>query len=160
MKKLKIYLDTSVISHVQAEDAAEKATSTLRLWEEMIQDKYDICISKLVLAELNKCSEPKRTLMFHYLNRLKTEILEIDEVIELLALKYIEENIIPEKYGDDATHISAATVNNCDYIISWNFNHMVKVKTIMGVNGINKLMRYKEIGIVSPDSLIEEGDDD
>jgi hypothetical protein len=33
---------------------------------------------------------------------------------------------------------------------------MVKVKTIMGVNGVNKLSLYKEIGIVSPDNMIEE----
>ncbi len=160
MKKLKIYLDTSVISHLQTEDALEKTASTLKLWDEIAQGKYYVCISKLVLAELNKCAEPKKTLMFDYLNRSTFDIFEINEEIELLSLKYLEECIIPEKYGDDATHISAATVNNCDYIVSWNFKHMVKVKTIMGVNGINKLVGYKEIGIVSPDSLIEEGDDD
>ncbi len=98
--------------------------------------------------------------MFDYLNRVKFDILEINEEIELLSLKYIEEYIIPEKYEDDATHISTATVNNCDYLVSWNFKHMVKVKTIMGVNGINKLEGYKKIGIVSPDSLIEEGDEE
>lgn len=32
MKKLKIYLDTSVISHLQADDVPEKMTITNDLW--------------------------------------------------------------------------------------------------------------------------------
>ena len=32
-KKLKIYLDTSVISHLDQQDAPEKMASTLSFWE-------------------------------------------------------------------------------------------------------------------------------
>ena len=35
MKKLKIYLDTSVISHLDAPDAPEKMADTLMLWEDI-----------------------------------------------------------------------------------------------------------------------------
>jgi hypothetical protein len=34
MKKLKIYLDTSVISYLQQEDAPERMKDTLALWEQ------------------------------------------------------------------------------------------------------------------------------
>jgi hypothetical protein len=34
MKKLKIYLDTSVISYPQQEDAPERMKDTLALWEQ------------------------------------------------------------------------------------------------------------------------------
>ena len=33
MRKLKVYLDTSVISHLAQEDVPEKMTDTLKLWE-------------------------------------------------------------------------------------------------------------------------------
>jgi len=33
---------------------------------------------------------------------------------------------------------------------------MVRLKTIIGVNGINKYMGYGEIEILSPDSIIGE----
>jgi len=35
VKKTKIYLDTSVISHLTALDAPEKREDTLRLWEKI-----------------------------------------------------------------------------------------------------------------------------
>lgn len=30
--------------------------------------------------------------------------------------------------------IAAAIVNNCDFIVSWNFRHIVNVETIKGIN--------------------------
>ena len=33
MRKLKVYLDTSVISHLMQEDVPEKMADTLQLWE-------------------------------------------------------------------------------------------------------------------------------
>lgn len=58
--------------------------------------------------------------------------------------------MIPAKYEDDAFHIAIATVNNMDAIISWNFKHIVKLKTKKEVAGLNLLMGYKEIDIYSP----------
>ena len=42
MKKLKIYLDTSVISHLQADDVPEKMAITLKLWNDVKAGEYDM----------------------------------------------------------------------------------------------------------------------
>lgn len=42
MKKLKIYLDTSVISHLKADDVPEKMARTLELWEFIERGEYSI----------------------------------------------------------------------------------------------------------------------
>ena len=34
---------------------------------------------------------------------------------------------------------------------------MVRAKTIFGVNGINKMLGYGEVEILTPDSLVGEG---
>lgn len=34
--------------------------------------------------------------------------------------------------------------NDCDIIISWNFKHLVNVKTIDGIRAITQLKRYFE----------------
>lgn len=46
MKKLKIYLDTSVISHLKQGDAPDKTADTLKLWEDIKQGKYDVYLSE------------------------------------------------------------------------------------------------------------------
>lgn len=52
MRKLKIYLDTSVISHLQQEDVPEKMKETMELWEQFkTRDDIEIIISDLVIRE-------------------------------------------------------------------------------------------------------------
>lgn len=52
-------------------------------------------------------------------------------------------------------HISVAIVNNLDILISWNFQHIVKVKTRVEVNAVSRLMNYHEIEICSPEEVVE-----
>jgi len=59
-----------------------------------------------------------------------------------------------KKYRDDALHIAVAVVNDLDVVVSWNFKHIVKLKTRMEANGINKMLGYKEIEICSPEEVI------
>ena len=156
MKKLKLYLDTSVISHLKAEDASDKMASTIKLWDEIKSNKYDVYISEMVTSEIEDCSEPKRTILFSFLDKINYNEIIIDDEIKKLSSKYIIENILSEKCKDDAIHIAAASVHNCDIIISWNFKHMVRFKTISGINGINRYMGYSnEIQILPPDSIVE-----
>ncbi len=42
MRKLKVYLDTSVISHLMQEDVPEKMADTLQLWELFREGMYDV----------------------------------------------------------------------------------------------------------------------
>ena len=135
MRKLKIYLDTSVISYLDQPERLEKWEETQKFWKEIKLGKYDIYISDNVLKEIGNCSdENKRDILINYLSEIYYEDLEITREVEELAQKYIENNLIPEKYRDDAEHIAIATINNCDLVASWNFTHMVKYITIQGVN--------------------------
>ncbi len=52
MEKLKVYLDTSVISHLLQEDAPEKMADTLKLWEMFKDGKYDVYLSTVTLEEV------------------------------------------------------------------------------------------------------------
>lgn len=84
----------------------------------------------------------------------------IDEEAYHLAQEYIQHGIIPAKYEDDALHIAAACINGCNVVVSWNFKHMVRAKTIFGVNGINKMLGYGELEILPPDSLVDVEEDE
>ena len=52
MRKLRIYLDTLVISHLKQEDVPEKMEQTRNLWKILQTEKYEVIISDLVLAEI------------------------------------------------------------------------------------------------------------
>ena len=158
MKKLKIYLDTSVISHLDQQDAPEKMEDTLKLWEELEQGKYVACISDVCFDELKGCNEEKQTILYGYLGNINYQRYQVTPEIKELAEKIIEFGVLTKKSYDDCLHIATAVVNNCNIIASWNFSHIVKVKTINGVRTVNLMNGYNTIDIYSPTMLLE-GDD-
>lgn len=155
MEKLKVYLDTSVISHLVQEDVPEKMADTRELWKMFRDGKYDVYLSTVTLREIQKCPEPKRTELIDYLNGIWFTTLDITEKVESVAEKIIEMGILTRKSYDDCQHIGAAVVYGCDCIISWNFKHIVNVKTIRGVRAITSLEGYKMIEIWNPSVLLE-----
>jgi hypothetical protein len=126
---------------------------TLLFWEELKLNKYHIVISNITIAEITKCSEPKRSMMFRKLDDLDYEIFEENSETLLLADNYLSYGVLKSKSMDDLRHISVASVTDCNYITSWNFKHFVNVKTIAKVQSANKLYGYNEIIIVPPSML-------
>ena len=101
MKKQKIYLDTSVISHCDQQDSPERMKDTLALWEEIKQGMYEVCISSVVIDEVMKNKEPKQSTLLSYLADIEYKMLDVDETVDLLAGKFIEHGILREKSIDD-----------------------------------------------------------
>ena len=155
MKPLKLYLETTVFNFKFADDAPDKRQDTVKLFDEINQGKYIPYTSDYVLQELLKTEEPKKTEMVSLIEKYKIKILETDKNAEILADKYVSENIIPKKYRVDGIHIAMATINDLDVIVSYNFQHIVKLKTIIGTESINIREGYKRIGIFSPTEVIE-----
>jgi len=155
MKSLKIYLETTVFNFFFAEDSPDKRQDAIKLFEEIKQGKYIPYTSDYVLQELLKAEEPKRTKMVNLLDQYGIKLIALDTNAEGLADKYVIEKIIPTKYRMDGIHIAMATINNLDIIVSYNFHHIVKLKTIIGTESINLREGYKRIGIYSPTEVIE-----
>jgi hypothetical protein len=64
--------------------------------------------------------------------------------------------ILKEKAFDDCQHIAAAIIRGCgcDTIVSWNFKHIVNLKTIARVKAVTALDGYNDILIYPPSILI------
>jgi len=154
MKKLKIYLDTSIISHLYAKDAPERMSDTLELWRQIKDGIYDVLISNITFEEISHCNEPKRSIMADFISQI--EFSNEDETRESLELvdNYLKFGVLNSKSRDDLRHISLATVCKCDIIASWNFKHFVNIKVINKVQAVNKYEGYSEIQIFPPNMII------
>lgn len=160
MRKLKVYLDTSVVSYLYQVDAPEKMQNTLDLWELFKNKVYEVYISDIVIREISGCNEEKLKILLDYLDQIDYNIIETDEDTVELAGKFIDFGILKQKSFDDGQHIAAAILAGCDIITSWNFKHIVNVKTVRGVKVITTLEGYKDLLIYPPSVLIESEDDD
>lgn len=154
----KMYIETSVFNFVFADDAPEKTDDTLALFREITLGKYDAFTSEYVVSELEDAQEPKRGNMLDLIGKYGIEYIPASEEAQHLAKLYVAEGIIPAKYLTDALHIAIATVNDMDLIVSYNFKHIVKRKTVTLAEVVNLQEGYKRIGIFSPTEVIENDD--
>ena len=155
MRRLKVYLDTSVISHLQHEDVPEKMRETLELWEQFrLRKDIEIVISDLVVREISQCSEPKLSFLLEKLAELDYTLVHVTEDERALSNTYRENGVLRKKSLDDLTHIAIATLNECRYIVSWNFKHFVNPKTIKAVNAINLSLNLSQVDIFPPSMML------
>lgn len=73
---------------------------------------------------------------------------------EELAAQYIENAVIKPQHTDDARHVATCTVAKIDYLVSWNFRHLVNVQREAGFNAVNLLQGCQAVRIVNPLELI------
>lgn len=155
MKKIKYYLDTTVFNFVFAEADSGKKEVTQKLFRDFPLIAEGIYISSEVIREISRAPEPRRSDLEGLLRETSPLLLEVDMETQELAERYVKEGIIPVKYRSDAIHIAVAVINGIEVIVSWNFEHIVKLKTRLMVNGINRLSGYHEIEICSPEEVVE-----
>ena len=159
IRKLRIYLDTSILSYLKQDDNPERTGLTLKFWDELkSRDDVELYISDVALTEVDQCYEEKRIFMREKLKELNFIFLEKDVNAEKLAQRIIDLGILTNKSYDDCLHIAIAIIADCNYIASWNFKHLVNVKTINGVRAITNLSGFNPIDIVTPEMLFKENE--
>lgn len=156
-KPQKVYLDTSIFNFaISTQNVPLEKEATLKLFEEIRAEKFAPYISRVTLDEILRTpDEKRRRSLIKIVEELSPEELPLTEEAVLLADRYIESKILPAVERNDALHIAVATIHNLDLILSWNFEHMVKLKTRKAVPLTNILMGYKAIEICSPLEVIE-----
>lgn len=143
----RVYLDTSVLSAYFDEYWPERQELTRKFWQK--RKDYQIFISPKTQEELQQAPAGKRQKFANLIRSLEVFADKLAEV-ENLAEAYVQAEIIPRKYKDDAIHIAMAVIGKASILLSWNFSHIVRLKTIKGVNAVNVLKGYPEIEIATP----------
>jgi len=160
VKKLKIYLDTSVIGYLYQETQPEKMSDTQKLWSYIKNGIYDVVISDLLLEELsNNPNDDVKNRLLGFLAEIEFKAVPITPEIERLAVTIISHGILTQKSYEDCLHIATALVHNCRLLVSWNFKHLVNIRTINGVRAVSNVEGYASIDIAPPTVLIQEGDE-
>ena len=154
----RIYLDTSVISHLMADDAPEKRDDTHKLWEQLKQGDFEVVLSPVVFIEIAKCEDALAQALNAYLGMISTVFVEETPAMLALANEYLKTGVLKQKSINDCRHIAIASVSGCKYILSWYMKHFVKRKTIEMVQSVNQRLGISQPLILTP-SVFIEGDE-
>ncbi len=146
MPRQRLYLDTSVFGGYFDE---EFANHTKPLFERVNDGEFIILFSTLTQEEL----APAPSYIQELVIALRTEWVEFlsvsEEAIDL-ANAYIAEKVVGKTSYADCLHIALSTIHHADFLVSWNFKHIVNMQRIRGYNSINIKNGYKELEIRSP----------
>lgn len=150
MKRLRIYVDTSVVGGCLDEEFAAESRALL----EMVRRGEATLLASGVLADELADAPPAVREVLQSIPDECIEWIEIGEEEEALQQKYLESGVVTKNHADDALHVASATVAHADVIASWNFEHIVNFFRIRGFNAVNLREGYSPIEIRSPKEII------
>jgi predicted nucleic acid-binding protein len=151
----RLYFDTSVFGGVFDEEFEEIST----LLFEKVSLGLIICVySDLSETELENSPQRVKDFFFKIPKEYSQRVEVTEEAFEL-AQKYLDEKVVGQTSADDCRHIATATINKVDYLVSWNFKHIVNVFRIRGYNSINIRSGYPQLDIRSPKEIVNYEDE-
>ncbi|MCX6148360.1 MAG: type II toxin-antitoxin system VapC family toxin [Candidatus Kapabacteria bacterium] len=143
-KKLKIYLDTSIINFLFADDAPEKQEVTIDFFDNYI-NVYEVYISQVVIDEINQTNDlVKKRDLLQVISKynLKFVNIGINEEVIYLAELYLKNNILPKKSIADSLHIALCVINKIEILLSWNYKHLANITKKRQINILNMSENY------------------
>ena len=150
MKKLRVYLDTSVIGGCFDLEFEEWSGV---LMNDFRSDRYLAVVSNVVEKEIESAPNFVRELYAEILS-LPAEVVNVDDDSLSLVEQYMERSVLSQRFMDDMLHIALATIAEVDVLVSWNFKHIVRLDKIRLFNAVNLEQGYKPLTIYSPREVI------
>ena len=153
--KQRIYIDTSVFGGHFDDEFKEH---TIPLFDRINAGEFVILYSTVTQEELENAPTNVKQLVQSLKVEL-TEFIDANEDVVDLATEYITEKVVGKTSYADCLHIALATINRADFLVSWNFKHIVNMERIRGYNAINIKNGYKQLEIRSPREFEKYEDD-
>lgn len=154
MKRSRLYIDTSVLGgffDIEDPKRVNTVESLLKLIKDGIYEGY---ISFLTIEEILKAPQEIQEKLKDKIAGAGLQILEESEECIELSNAYINDKIISANHRNDARHIAIGVFHEVDFIVSWNYKHMVNITIRRLINSTNLKMGYNPIDIISPEEVV------
>jgi hypothetical protein len=159
----RIYLETTMFNFPFVPDKpgySKLKFQTLKIFELIKIGRFLPYTSLIALQELRDTdARERRDNMLALIREYSVPILTPNESARKLSELYVNEGAVPPGYPLDALHIALTTVNELDFIVSLNFEHIARTWTIERVSRVNVREGYKSIGIYRPVEALKQYED-
>jgi hypothetical protein len=156
--KPKVYVETTVVSYLVARPShdvtlASRQQATQQLWTEHAEN-FEFIISNVVVSEVREGDPIAAQRRLEVLANLT--VLDMSPAANMLAQNLMDAGAVPQNLGPDAQHIAIATVNSIEYLISWNYKHIVNETKRQLINQVCRASGFQPTTLCTPIELIEE----
>jgi hypothetical protein len=158
--KPKVYLETTIPSYLTAwpsRDIVMAANQELtREWWENRSSGFDLFISQTVIMESSAGDPFAAQRRLEFLKPFPR--LDITAEVETLAVRLLSEVPLPPKAQADALHIAVASVNNMNYLLTWNCTHIANATLRVRIEQVCRTQGYEPPVVCTPQELLEQGE--
>ena len=149
--KQRVYIETSIPSFYHeirpAPEMVARRNWTRQWWDER-RDEYEVVTSEAVIDELSAGDYPNRDQVLLLTNALP--ILPVDSAIAEIVQAYIAHQVMPQDPLGDALHLALASYHRCDFLLTWNCNHLANANKFNHIKRINTLLGLFVPMLVTP----------
>lgn len=150
--KLRVYFETTTFNYFFDERKGHE--DVVKLFDAVKAGRFIGYTSRYVTDELDDAPEPKRNNMLALIEDYGIILLEYSTEADRLARKYIADGAVPKSQFYDSLHIAVASINEIDFIVSYNFHHINRNKTRAKTALINMADNYKPIIICTAEEVL------
>ena len=150
---MRLYFDTAVLGALADHEDLRRVTLTRGLLGAVGKGVHEAVISNVVQEELERAPARVGKLVLPELRAVEFELALEDEASIVLFAEYEAARIVPVRYRNDLRHVAVATIAGVDALVSWNFRHLVNVRTRRTVHAVNLRLGYPLVEIVSPEEV-------
>ena len=99
-----------------------------RDWWDSHRSVYDVVTSEAVLDELDRGEYPNKMDAISLVEALP--LLPIEQEIAEIVEAYIQHRVMQRDPVGDALHLALASYHKCDFLLTWNCNHLANANKI------------------------------
>lgn len=153
----RVYIETTFVSYLTARPSRDVVIAghqqTTHEWWDTQRDRYELCVSQLVLQEAGAGD--------HQAAQERLDVLQsmifLETTAEALALAkvLIQAGALPAKAGDDALHIAVAAAHGVPYLLTWNCRHLANAAMRPMIESACASKGLKAPIICTPEELLE-----
>ena len=152
-----VYVETTVVGIIAARDHSDPvifARQTVsRDWHATATAHYELRVSDLVVAE---CSAGDPSAAAERLAAIEDVLLLApNDDAEVLTNALLAGNAVPKTEPRDAAHIALAAVHGIDFLVTWNFKHILNPHTQHLIERICRENDFRPATICTPEQLME-----
>ena len=151
------YIETTIPSfyhEVRPQPDMIARSDWTRRWFDAAWKTDRIVTSAAVLSELENGNFPAREQAIHMLDDI--ELLSIDDAIAEIVDAYAKHKLMPKDPFGDALHLALASYHRCDFLVTWNCQHLANAKKFGHIRRVNGILGLFVPELVTPMELLGE----
>ena len=155
--KPRVYIETTIASfyhetRLDSQIVARKEW-TRQWWDEHRQE-YELFTSAAVIDELETGEYPHQEEALNFVRDIP--LLPITDEVIAIGNTYIRHHVMPNDPTGDALHLAVASFYQCDFLVTWNCQHLANGNKSLHIQKINRTLRLGVPLLVTPLELLPE----